>query len=333
MKCLQYLLVLLTLAVAMAACSNDSFKIDGNLTNLDGVSVKVIFMGDSGVVDQWFDVDKKGKFIIEGHAAEPVLVNLMDRMGKPLAMLVAANGDHLKVNGDAKAMNIKVKGNRLNEDWQLFRDEHKAFYNDPNPSRLDAAIEKYVREHPAEMLSTVLLVADYSNYSDRDKVNALLNGIDAEARPKSLALALETGNREKSLKGHLPRLMSIKLMKHGGDFEEIKLTNQTSLIHLWANPQDNRQAVIGKLQGLGEGVRVIDVIAESDTMRWHEAIAGDPAAWKHYWAPGGPLEQDIQLLGFTSVPWFAVTDSTGLVTYSGSNVDAAVKAATSLAAH
>lgn len=334
MKCLQYLLALLTLAVAMAACSNDSFKIDGNLTNLDGVSVKVIFMGDSGIVDDWVDVDKKGKFVIEGHAAEPALVCLQDRMGKPLAMLVATNGDHLKVSGDAgQQKNIKVKGNRLNEDWQVFRDEHKAFYNDPNPSRLDAAIEKYVREHPDDLLSTVLLVADYSDYSDRGKVTALLNGINESARPKSLAWALESNNRGAGNTGHLPRLMTIKLMKHGGGFEDIKLTEQTTLIHLWANPQDNRQAVIGKLQGVGEGVRIIDVIAESDTMRWHEAIAADPAAWKHYWAPGGPLEQDIQLLGFTSVPWFAVTDSTGLVTYSGPNLDAAVKAATSLAAH
>jgi hypothetical protein len=324
MKCLQYLTALLVLAVAMTACSSDSFKIEGQLTNLDGVSVKVIFMGDSGIVDNWVDVDKKGKFIIEGHAAEPVLVNLMDRLGKPLAMMVAVNGDHLKVSGDAgKEKNIKVKGNRLNEDWQIFRDEHKSFYDDTNPSRLDAAIEKYVREHPDDMLSTVLLLADYSDYSDSEKVSALLNGINESARPKSLTMALE-GNRGARLSGHLPRLMTIKLMAHGGGFEEIKLTNQTTLIHLWANPQDNRQAVIDKLQGVGEGVRIIDVIAESDTMRWHEAIAGDPAGWKHYWAPAGPLEQDIQLLGFTSVPWFAVTDSTGLVTYSGPSLDAAL---------
>ena len=312
------------LAFILAACSNDSFKIEGKLANLDGMSVKVIFMGDSGVVDEWANTDKKGKFVIEGHAAEPVLVTLQDRMGKSLAMLVAANGDHLKVSGDAKAGDIKVKGNRLNEEWQLFRDEHKAFYTDANPSRLDAAIEKYVREHPDKMLSTILLLADYSDYSDRNKVKTLLNSIDEKARPKSLAHGLEGNGREMRLTGHLPRLMTVKLMAHGGGFEEIKLTNQTTLIHLWATPEDNRQAVIDKLKGVGEGVRVIDILAESDTMRWQMTIADDPAGWKHYWAPGGPLEQDIQLLGFTTVPWFAVTDSTGLVTYSGPSVDEAV---------
>lgn len=309
----------------MTACSNDSFKIDGKITNLDGGAVKVVFLGDSGVCDEWMTVEKKGKFEFKGHAAQPSLVSILDQRGETLAMLVAANGDHLEVQGDAhKAADIKIKGNRLNEDWQLFRNEHKAFYTDANPSRLDAAIEKYVREHTDDVLSTVLLLADYSDYSDRDKVNTLLNGIDAKARPASLMQAFGIIKRDVRLTGHLPRLMTINLMAYGGGFEEIKLTNQTTLIHLWAKPQDNRQAVIDKLKGVGEGIKVIDILAESDTIQWHKTIADDPAGWKHYWAPGGPLEQDIQLLGFTTVPWFAVTDSTGLVTYSGPSVDAAL---------
>lgn len=323
MKCLQYLSFLLALAVAMAACTNDSFKIDGKFTNLDGAAVRVVFMGDSGVCDEWMTADKKGKFEFKGHAAQPALVTLLNQRGETLAMLVAANGDHLKVQGDAhKAADIKIKGNRLNEDWQLFRDEHKAFY--ANPSRLDAAIEKYVREHPEAMLSTVLLLADYSDYSDRDKVNTLLKGIDDKARPASLMQAFGIIQRDIRLTGHLPRLMTINLMAHGGTFEEIKLTNQISLIHLWANRQENRQALIDKLQGIGEDIKVIDILAESDTIQWYKTIATDPEGWKHYWAPGGPLERDIQLLRFTSVPWFAVTDSTGLVTYSGPSVDAAL---------
>ena len=325
MKSLQYLSLLLVLAVASVACSNDSFKIDGKFTNLDGSAVRVVFLGDSGVADEWVTVDKKGKIAFQGHAAQPALVSLMSQRGETLAMLVAANGDHLKVEGDAhKIPDIKIKGSRLNEDWQLFRKEHKAFYTDANPSRLDAAIEKYVREHPADMLSTVLLLADYSDYSDRDKIDKLLSGIEAKAKPASLMRAFESSKGEGRLTGHLPRLMTLNLAVPGGTFEEIKLVNQTTLIHLWTNPQDKRQAVIDKLQGVGEGIRVIDILAESDTVHWQQTIAADPAGWKHYWAPAGPLEQDIQLLGFTSVPWFAVIDSTGLVTYSGPSLDAAL---------
>lgn len=324
----QIHLFLLILVVALTSCNSDSFKIKGDIMNLEGGAVKVVFRGDSGVVDELVNLDKKGHFSFEGVSEQPVIVSLLNSRNEPLVSVVACNGDHIKVKGDAaKAASIKVKGTSLNDDWQLFRNEHAAFYSDPNPSRLDAAIEKYVREHPADLLSTVLLMADYCDYSDRGKIEKMLKGIDAQARPESLTQSFPT--ELKSRKSNvLPRLMTLTLVKHGSNFEEIKLTDRITFINLWANPQKNRNILINKLQGLDEGVRIIDILTESDTLRWHQTIAGDPARWQHYWAPGGPLEQGIQLLGITSMPWYAVTDSTGLVTYSGPDLNAATRAAT-----
>lgn len=321
------MLLPLALAVLMGACSSDNFKIDGKLTGLDGVAVRIVFRGDSGIVDEWQNVDKEGRFTYQGVAANPVLVTIMNHRGDLVKALVAANGDHLKVQGDAsKAIGgVKVKGNRLNEDWQLFIDEHLAFYNDPNPSRLDAAIEKYVREHPDDMLSTVLLANDYSDYSDHAKMDMLLKSIEAKARPQSLAASLTDGPTTGRKPRQVPRLMSLMLIKHGGDFEEITLTGHRTLLSLWAMPQQQRSSLADKLQALDPSVSVIDILAESDTMRWHQAIASDPKSWRHYWSPGGPLEPGIQLLGITSMPWFAVTDSTGLVIYSGPSIDKAIK--------
>lgn len=322
-------LILILLAAMLASCSSDSFKIDGSLDHLDGTTVRVVFMADSGLVDEMADV-KKGKFSFQGHSTQPALISLFSQRGDALITVVAANGDHLKVSGDAsKALGIKVKGNRLNEDWQLFRDEHKGFYTDANHSRLDAAIEKYVREHPADMLSTVLLLADYSDYSDRDKLSQLLKSINIEARPEALT-RLFLSDPLSSKKLNLPRLTSLTLWKFGGNFEEIKLTDHVTLLSLWANPQKNREALRVKLKAISDKtekkIRVIDVLTESDTLRWHQTIAGED--WQHYWAPGGPLEQGIQLLGITSLPWYAVTDSTGLVVYSGPSLDAAINKTT-----
>ena len=333
MKIRQILIiVIVALTAVLTSCSGDGFKIDGNIAAIKGTMVRVVFDGDSGIVDELVNVDNKVHFTYEGESAQPVLVSILDMNGNQLMTVVAVNGDHIKMKGDAgKAMSIKAKGSKVNEDWQLFRDEHKAFYTDPNPSRLDAAIEKYVREHPADMLSTVLLMADYSNYTDADKVGKLLNSIQAEARPESLTRAF-LGNPMGHKNPSVPRLMTLTLVKHGGDFEEIKLTDKMTLISLWANPQDDRNTKMQKLRELSEGTetqfRIIDVLAEADTVRWHQTIASDPKSWQHYWAPGGPLEQGIQMLGINTMPWYAVTDSTGLVTYSGPSLDQAIKAAT-----
>ena len=323
-------LILLLLVAALASCSSDSFKIDGTLANLYGSAVRVVFKADSCIVDESIDVDKKGKFSYQGHSSQPTVITLLNQRGDILITVVAVNGDHLKVKGDAsKALDIKVKGNRLNEDWQLFRDEHKAFYTDQNPSRLDAAIEKYVREHSDDMLSTVLLLVDYSDHGNRDKLGKLLKDINIEARPESLTrlFVVDPLNRKKV---NLPRLTSLTLWKHGGGFEEVKLTDRVTLLTLWAQPQKDREALRTKVQAFKETTdgkaHLVDILAESDTMRWYKTIAGED--WPHYWAPGGPLEQGVQLLGITSLPWYAVADSTGLIIYSGPNLNEAMNKVT-----
>lgn len=319
-------LLLLLLAAMLASCNSDSFKIDGTLVNLYGTSIRVVLVTDSGMVDESVDVDEKGKFSFKGQSDQPAIVSLMKNRGDAFATVVVANGDHLKLKGDvSKPLGVKVKGNRLNEDWQLFRDEHKAFYTDQNPSRLDAAIEKYVHEHPDDMLSTVLLLVDYSDHGNRDKLGKLLKDINIEARPESLT-RLFVVDPLNSKKVNLPRLTTLTLWKHGGGFEEVKLTDRMTLLTLWAQPQKDRNAVRTQVQALqdktGGKVRVIDVLAESDTLRWHQTIAGEE--WVHYWAPGGPLEQGVQSLGITTLPWYAVSDSTGLIVYSGPNLNEAM---------
>jgi hypothetical protein len=313
-----------SLLAVFSSCSSDGFKIDGNLSSLDGGEVRIVFSGDSGIVDEWVGLDKKGKFSFKGMAMQPIIVSILDHHNKVLATVAVKAGDHIKIKGDAsKAMGVKIKGNRLNEEWQLFRDEHAAFYTDTNPSRLNAAIEKYVREHPADMLSTVLLMADYTDFSDRDKVDKMLRSIDAAARPKSLTMAL--GEKREQ---HLPRLLSLTLWKFGGAFEDVKLTGGCNVLSFWAKPQNDRSAYATKMKSLSDSVRVIDILAESDSMRWHQTIAGED--WSHYWAPAGPMEQGITSLDITSLPWYAVTDSTGLVVYSGPNFDEARKKALSI---
>ncbi len=323
-----HIFAFLMVIALLASCSGNSFKIDGNIINLDGGAVKIVFQGDSGMVDETVMLDKKGRFSFKGTSAGPVIVSIMNLGNQPLISVVACNGDHIKVKGDGKEpSSIKVKGNKVNEDWQLFRKEHAAFYSDPNPSRLNAAIEKYVREHKDDMLSTVLLMADYSDYSDRDKMVKMIKGLNPEARPESLTKVFP-GDPLTYRKNNMPRLMSLTLWKHSGSFEEIKLTDRVVLLSLWGTPQQGRDVVTAKLRDILEehkGIQLIDILAESDTLQWRNNITGED--WPHYWAPGGPMEQGIQLLGITSLPWYAVTDSTGLIVYSGPSLDDAVKKA------
>lgn len=72
MRLLQHIILWLTV-LSLASCTSDSFKIDGNLTNLHGKNVRVIFRGDSGIVDERVNLDKKGISPLKGRRHSPSL--------------------------------------------------------------------------------------------------------------------------------------------------------------------------------------------------------------------------------------------------------------------
>ena len=112
----QILLSLLILAATLASCSNDSFKIDGDITNLDGTTVKVVFRGDSGIIDSMVSVDKKGHFKFKGQSAQPVVVSLLNH-----------SNQH---SNNLRSSNLRSKmRHRLNRNRQLHR--NKQLNNQP----------------------------------------------------------------------------------------------------------------------------------------------------------------------------------------------------------
>jgi|GEM_PF-451786 len=326
-----YLLIILSLLTLLATSScgkKNAFKLDAKLANLQPDEVRVIYQNDSGIVDMWVPLSQ-GKLSYQGtDVSQPVLLTVLDRKSQVLAYAVVQAGDHVKMSGDASKQHaVKVTGTKLNERWQLFRDEHAAFYADPNPSRLDAAIEKYIGENQSDMLSTVLLLVDYSNLTNRQHVDEMLKSISDEARPASLTQsyeALSSGKRS------LPRVPQLKLWQRG-NYEEVSLLGHTTLLYLWTRSREvtARNAVVNELKELAANtaVTVADVLIESDSIMWSKTIAGDSVAWQHYWAPCGPQDGSLRLLGITSTPWFTVTDGDGLVAYNGVNLQQACRIA------
>ena len=88
---MKKLSVFIILLVVLGSCNSHEFKIDGNIAGIDGV--RIVFSGDSGMVDEWVSIDKKGRFSYKGTSADPVLVSILDVHGEPVALVVAADGE------------------------------------------------------------------------------------------------------------------------------------------------------------------------------------------------------------------------------------------------
>ncbi len=314
-------LFILLLFVLLTSCS-DTFKIEGNLNKLGNQSIRMLYATPHGVQDVW-TVSKDNHFEFSGSTDELTLVFLFDAQSRMLGRFVLENGDDVEIKGNADApFNIEVKSSDVNEDWYEFINNHAKDYENNNKTALDNEIEKYVARHPDELLSTLLLIVDYSRLNNANNVQQLLNKIDQDAKPESII-----ANYKKLTQRFVrptSRLSSLLLYESTGDYSSfMPTTAQASILYLWLN-SSNHSNEVNSLKTLvenhGAKLLVADVYVNPDTAVWRTLVKADGGKWKHYWAPEGPLNDQLKSLDMQSTPLFVVADSMGKIVYNGNNV-------------
>ncbi len=322
MKWIVYSAVLLVVAM-MTACSGSKFKVEAEIAGLGNQNVHVVWMGDSGVVDAFIPA-QEGKFAVEGSFNEPTVVSILDSHNKPLVRIVASGGDKLKVTGDFNnPHHYRCKGSDVAQEWLDFESEHAALYDMADRTQLDRAIEKYVNEHPSSLVSTLLLVIDYS---DSHKAASLLDKVDMKVRSASLCESLE---RLKAVLNKTDNtLHSMMLCGMNGDFEAVVAAPKgATLIYMWHDNRPERRENVKSMKALskqwGSRLTIADVSLMPDTLGWRPVVRGDSTSWNHYWAPGSILDPAVEPLHLRDMPVAIVADSTGHIMYRGKDMTAA----------
>lgn len=326
MKHIIAILALAVLAVTLTACGGGStFKISANIDGMGNQNLHVVFLGDSGVSDA-FIPSQDNTFKIQGSSTDLTIVSILDSQNKPLLRIAAQGGQSLEITGDINnPHHYKCKGSDVAQEWMEFETENASLYDMVDHTKLDQAIEKYVKENPKSVVSTLLVVADYSQLTTA-KGAALLESIDAEARPESLVKsaqqALELAGKPDT------QLHTMMLYGINSDFEPFSPNNSTAtLIYWWNNCDEARSTSIERIKQLeqqyGTRLAVADVNLSPDTAGWHATVINDATHWRHLWAPGSVLDPAIQSLRINSLPLCIVTDSVGKQIYRGDDINAA----------
>ena len=117
--------------------------------------------------------------------------------------------------------------------------------------------------------------------------------------------------------------MSLLSLKNKYDYVEYSNSSYT-LMYFWDNSTDMRLTTFNLMKELRERykpkrLQLIDVIMDGDTLHWHSTIGADSTRWTHYWAPGGPINADIEKLTINRCPTVIVGDSLGNIIYHGSS--------------
>ena len=313
-------LALIVAVVCGCKKENRPFKVKVELQGLGSQQVKVVYCGaDGGIVDYWAKCENNA-LEIEGNCANPSLLMVYNQMNVPIIKLIVAGGDKLEVKGKIlEPYELDVKGSEMAEQYNAFMVKHKTEYKSANSQALNTAIENFIKDNPKSVVSTALVMLDYSP-TDDTAIDKLLEKIDDSAKPESLVTSynlLKARSKEPATK-----ITSLNIFEQSsGDFQVAKIKgDKPSVIVFWDRDMglNDRKQIFDELKMIDPSqAQVMDISLDIDSTGWHYATHQDATPWKHYWVPGSMMNGEIVNLQVNTTPTIIVTDSLGQQQYRG----------------
>ena len=315
--------VVLCVAATVAGCTSDHFTIEGTLADAGTQNVRIVFATDDGFDTEWVTM-KDGRFTYTGSSVEPVVVYVFNQQKKLIVHALVQNGDDIEFEGTLAApYATRVRGTDANEEWSDFIVKHGDDFANSNFSATDAAIAEFIAANPSNVVSTLLLMCDYSDLTDKKKVDGLLSKIEIESRPESV---MRTFYAMQSMRTELTASDRMSVMTLWSDRDSMEFIrpyyNTMSIYYFW-NPDDkSRKNDFSILKDFGKELdskrlQIVDIDLDSDTLRWKSIVRSDSASWRRFWAVGGVTNTYLNKLSLGATPYYILTDSTGRMLYHG----------------
>ena len=325
---MKQILTICFVALLLASCSHNNIEIEGNIKGLGSQKVHIVYHGDGGTIDDVI-MANEGRFKTECMSSELTVITIIDFRGTCLAQFAAQNSDHITIKGEiSKPDEIIVEGNDVTEKWMAFRNDHSMLYNSAPSAGLNQEIEKWVKAHPKDPCSTLLLLFDHSALMNETGTQPLLNNIDPKARPERMLAAAMWINEYYS-RHTAKEVLSLNLCGTNGEFEPLNVKGKATILYFWSNNHEKRSDIIAAIKGKlrscdAEAITIADVLVDADTTRWATTCRADSATWGHYWVPGGVTDIALRNLRIPTVPFFVATDSLGHIVYRGTSIAKAI---------
>ncbi|MEG0700660.1 MAG: DUF4369 domain-containing protein [Muribaculaceae bacterium] len=328
---IKYIATIFIAILCLSSCNSDKFRIEGNINDVGTQNIRVIYTSGSDLKSTWVPVID-GKFEVEGSSPELTVVNLFNQQKGIIAHVVAKNGDDIEIEGSIKnPFKIAIKGTDLNEKWNEFVIEHAEAFKKGNGTMIDIDIEKYIRNNKGSIVSTLLLMNDYSNLADTKTVKKLLNMIEESARPSQLLIPYTGFHEELRSANAKKKLLSFALYSKADSIETFKTKgSKTSLLYFWIPENGDRKEMIKKMKAINKKygkakLQITDITLENDSAIWKKEIKTDSVSWKQFWGLGGKMNNAIHAMDVKNAPYFIVLDSIGTQLYRGNSFDNASK--------
>lgn len=315
MKSLKALLFGLLAVVATACGDSGRFSVQGTVEGGKSMNLRYVFYNGNAFA-QGITAVRDGRFSFEGATMQPAMMELYDNDYRLLGRLYVANGDEIECTIDpSDPYMLRAAGNDAIERWTRWqRDNASAL----NAGRADALVEKYVGEHPADVVSTLLLTSlyDTSTPDGVRRADSLLSLIEADARPMNITQSF-IAQLDANLHAADTRVRDFKARVLGKGPDTLRVADAALSVYAFSTEHSLRKdSVVPLLRELHKrngrrSVRVLDISLDADTTAWRRITRPDSADWTQAWLPGGIAARGIDSLAVPSLPYFIVADSTG----------------------
>lgn len=314
------------LAVILAACSSDSFNVEGHIEGGGRQNLRAVYYAD-GAVRMVPAMVIDGKFSFTGRAAEPAMVELYTSDRRLLGRFVVKNGETIRCEFDYRdPYDVTIEGNELSGRWAGFLRDNSEILARGDRAEVNALVARYVEHNPSDRLSSLLLVTLYDSASDPSGAQKLLDSIDPAARPFSVLEGYAGMLASVNDKSALAPVRELRLYSSKDSMATYRTArHKASMICFSTAGSGRKDSIVNSLRRIAKATSgadrlILDVSLDGDTVQWKRAIEKDSATWTQAWAPGAVAAASVAPLAIDRLPFFIVTDSAGNQLYRGAEL-------------
>lgn len=313
--------------LSAASCSNtEQFRINGSIEGKPTQNIRAGYYS-GGAYHTIVTACREGEFEIFGSSPTPSLLEITDYEHHPLARLIVKNGETYTVDiTPSQRYALRTSGSDINTRWSKYlNDNAEALDNDAN-----GTVATYIRDNKADILSTILLVTEYDSGKSPVAADSLMAQIAPEARPSYLTSSFNYILRNLISESAEAPLDSFHYLDREDKNRLFAPSEKINLLVL-SNKSDYRSdSIVPALHRLAKrskelGLSITDISLDNDTIDFKRGIRSDSATWHRGWLPGILSNPAVERMGVPSLPYFIVSDSTGVQTLRTASAGAAEK--------
>lgn len=311
----------------LCSCSDPTtFTVKGEIDGGGTQNMRAIYYAD-GTTNLLVIPVSDGKFKVEGNLTQPTMIEFFSANKKLLGRGYVEPGDELECKFYKDDLyKAEITGNEVSERWTKFLKDNSKALSSNNTDKINGLIKKYINNNKDDILSTLLLLTEYSTPDNEMEAAKLLSSINPEARPQILIESYEAlldrytnvkANEKLSMISYYSSTDSLKTI--------IPYSTSYSVVAFSNNETRNNGEIADTMRSLRDKyhtrrLQVVDISLDTDTLEWKKSIKSDSATWQQGWVVGAVSAHSIDRLGITRLPFYIVADSTGKQLYRGTSL-------------